>query len=658
MASASQKNREVKVKSVLADDTLLFRSMEGREELGRLCEFRLELLSADFNIDIKKMLGTAMSVELAAQDGTREFNGIVCQFSVVDDMLHANDQERLISYRVVVRSCLWLLTRVSHCRFFHDRSVLEIVKVLLDESGIDYESKCTETYPKLDHCAQYQETDFDFFSRLLEREGIYYYFAHQGGKDKLILADSAHAHAPLPDYDSIAFTQWFSGKYPLTESVYQWHFHTEIASDTSELNAFDFQNVKSSQSQGLLARANVGNGRAYVLEDYTALYRSAGDGRRYAQVHIEAHRSQSAHARARATARGVCPGGTFTLTEHPRGDQNGVYLVTCADYQLESDYYLPVEAENAREAPVFECTFVAIPNAHAYRSPRRTPCPQAGPQTALVIAPNGDEIATNEHGQIKVEFHWEQFNPPAADRRMQRCWVRVAQNWAGKNWGTMFLPRVGQEVIVTFLDANVDHPIVIGCVYNSTNQPPYALPSNAAVATIRTNSTKGGGGYNELRFNDTKGKEQLFFHAEKAWDSYIKQDALTWVGGDKHLIVEGEQRLKVGSQHTAVTADQNTKVNGSVSLQADMNVVHKAGVNYVAQAEIVHIKAGANVVIESAGILTLKAGGSFVVLNPAGVQISGTLITLNSGGAAGTAPGGSPASPNKAKKADDGSSVK
>ncbi|RKP49394.1 type VI secretion system Vgr family protein [Trinickia fusca] len=654
--TATQDNREAAVTSKLGKDKLLFRGMRGREELGRPFEFQLELLSEDPNIEAKQLLGTSMSIELAAASGsTREFNGVVSQFSIVD----YRPGDRLTCYEAVVRPRLWLLTRSSHCRFFYNKTVRDIVKALLDEGSVDYEDKCTATYPKLDNCVQFCETDFDFFSRLLEREGIYYYFVHQGGKDMLVLADSTTAYAPIPEYGSISFNPLLMGRAPLTECVYRWRSHAAVATATSQLNAFDFRNAKSSDDRGLIARATVhGGSSAYATEDYTTRYTTEEDGRRYAQARIDAHQMQAAYAEGWSSARGICPGGVFKLTGHPRNDQNGDYLVIAATYDVQSDYYLPVENAGNPPPPVFDCSFSAIPKANTYRSRPLTPRPRAGLQTASVVAPEGDEIETDQYGEIKVQFHWEQFNPPEQSEQTQRCWVRVGQNWAGKGWGTMFLPRVGQEVIVAFLDDDIDHPIVVGCVYNSTNEAPYTLPANGAVSTIRTASVgEEEKDRNELRFNDKN--LQLLMYTGGRYDSYIKKNGYTWIGEDKHLIVQGKELVKVGSQHLTVTENQNVKVDGSVSLKAGMNILHQSQADYVVNSEaVLHLKAGAEAVIEAGAMLTLKSGDSFITLDAAGVQISGPIVGLNSGGAAGSAPGGSPEAPSEPQKADDGSSVK
>ena len=239
---------------------------------------------------------------------------------------------------------------------------------------------------------------------------------------------------------------------------------------------------------------------------------------------------------------------------------------------------------------------------------------------------------------------------------MNRGWVRVAQGWAGRNWGMVFMPRVGQEVVVSFVDGDPDRPLVVGALYNSANPPPYALPAHEAISAIRTASLSGDGKHSELRFDDKN--LQLLLYTDGRADSYVKGNALAWVGDDSHAIVEGKQLIKVGGHDLTIDGAQRVKVGESASLSAGMDVLHKAGVNYSIQGEIVHLKGGASVVIEASAMLTLKCGGSFVTISPAGVQVSGPMVGLNSGGSAGSAPGGSPQSPSAPKKADDGSGAK
>ena len=271
---------EIELRSSVGGDTLRLVRMRGSEALATPFEFELELASDAAYISTHDLVGTTLSLAIEAVGGMREFNGIVARVGLVDYGVDESGTHR-VGYQATVRPRLWLLTRGAHCRFFHDLSVPEIVGRLLDDYSVDYESRCTVSYPKLAHCAQYRETDFDFFSRLLEREGIYYYFEHRGGKDILVLADAPSAHESIANYGTISFQPWVTGGQPMTESVYRWSFEEELAAGTSEVNAFDFKKARSSENQGLLARASSKEGRsAYVLADYSPGYAAQSDGHR------------------------------------------------------------------------------------------------------------------------------------------------------------------------------------------------------------------------------------------------------------------------------------------------------------------------------------------------------------------------------------------
>ncbi|MGN6651740.1 type VI secretion system Vgr family protein [Trinickia sp.] len=655
MTPLLQANRAARVATVLPDYTLALSWMDGNEAMSRPFEMRAVLLSARSDLTAKALLGTRLSISLDTGSRVRQFNGIVARFATAEYPVAHDARGAVFRYEAVVRPSLWLLTRATHCRFFHGRTVPQIVAAVLADYDVDYSNACTASYPALEHCAQYDETDFDFVSRLLEREGIYYSFEHEGGKDRLVLAD---APATPGSTGSIAFADALLDGHTLAESIYGWRFEEELTAGMAELTAFDFANAKASaQQQALVARASGDAGeRRYRSAEFGTHYVAQGDGRRLAQARIDALQATGARASGTSTARALQPGKLFTLTGHPRADQNGDYLVTQACYRLRVGDYTPRADASARSEPVFACTFEALPRNRTFRPARVTHRPHAGMQTALVVAPAGDEMATDKHGCVKVQFHWEQFEPPASSEVMNRCWVRVAQGWAGRNWGMVFMPRVGQEVVVSFVDGDPDRPLVVGALYNSANPPPYALPAHEAISAIRTASLSGDGKHSELRFDDKN--LQLLLYTDGRADSYVKGNALAWVGDDSHAIVEGKQLIKVGGHDLTIDGAQRVKVGESASLSAGMDVLHKAGVNYSIQGEIVHLKGGASVVIEASAMLTLKCGGSFVTISPAGVQVSGPMVGLNSGGSAGSAPGGSPQSPSAPKKADDGSGAK
>ncbi|SAL76901.1 Rhs element Vgr protein [Caballeronia choica] len=641
-----------------AGTDLLFLRLTGSDELGRLSEYRVDLLSKSNDIQAGDVLGHDMSVAIdLPAGGERQMNGIVTAFRIVAP--GDRTRNRMARYEAVMRPRLWMLTRASHDRFFYQQTVPQIIAKVLQDYQVDFSNKCSATYPSLEHCAQYRETDFAFVSRLMEREGIYYYFEHAGGKHTLVLTDSSDVHVAISGYATIPYDAWYESGAE-KECVYNWSCGGELQTGNYEVNDYDFEKPSSSNQQGLVSRATrptVYDAPVFTMQEHLSGHIQASDGDRYAKVGVEIRQARNDSIDGRASARGIWPGGLFKLKGHARDALNRDYLVVAASYEVNSDAYMSTYGDK-KDLPFFDCAFTALRKENRFRSERTTPrALAAGPQTAVVVGPDGQEIFTDKYGRIMVQFHWEQFDPPAdAGTRVKRCWVRVSQGWAGKRWGAFLLPRIGQEVLVEFIEGDPDRPLVTGSVYNANTMPPYELPANSALSTLKSNSTQGGGGYNEVRFDDTKGSEQWFQHAEKDHESWIKNDALTNIGNDRHLKVTGNEFIAVtGARHDAVTGDQNAQVDGNASLKVGQKLQEKVGMNYALDAGMnVHIKAGMNVVIEAGMSITLKAGGAFLVVGPASVAVSGTPILLNSGGSAGSGDGSSPTAPTAPKDADDG----
>jgi type VI secretion system secreted protein VgrG len=296
--------------------------------------------------------------------------------------------------------------------------------------------------------------------------------------------------------------------------------------------------------------------------------------------------------------------------------------------------------------------FTCIPFDTPYRPPRNTPKPEVrGTQTAIVVGPAGEEIYPDKYGRVKVQFHWDRKGKRNED---SSCWIRVAQLWAGSGWGAMYIPRIGQEVVIDFLEGDPDRPIIIGCVYHGNNMPPYPLPNDKTKSGIKSDSSLGGGGFNEIRFEDKKGEEQLFFHAEKNHDIRVKNDTFEWTGNDRHLIIKNEQfDLVEKDKHLSVKGNYNEKVDGIISIKGEMDMQEKVGMKYALDAgQEIHLKAGMNIIIEGGTNISLSAGGSFITIGPAGVDISGMMVKINSGGSAGSGSGSSPEAPKLPKEAD------
>ncbi len=619
---ATQINREISVKSALADDVLLFKHMHCSERLGRLSEFRIEMSSPKLDIKIADVLGKDMTVTLDhAGGGKRFYNGIVTRFA------YTGWRDGVASYQATVHPALWLLTRSSNCRIFQEMTAVEIVKqvcgdvaygglINLDVSQVSG-SPAVRTY-----CVQYRESDFNFVCRLLEEEGIYFYFKHADGRHEVVLADSYGAHVSVDGFETMRFLDdEVQPDMVRVESVTMWCPSGEIQAGEYAMNDYDFEKSKACLSGGLQVKANIAaafTNELYKQYDYPGLFRDAGAGSAFARARLETIHGQCEQIKGECSARGLTCGALFALTEHPRQDQNRDFLVTSAETNIFGvDYASGGKHGNALR---FECSFTAVGKEHSYRAPAqmRKPFVQ-GPQTAIVVGKAGEEIWTDQYGRIKVQFHWDRLGQ---EDEKSSCWLRVAQSSAGQGWGAMFIPRIGMEVVVDFLEGDPDQPLVTGCVYNSGSMPPYALPGEQSKSAIRSNSTKGGGGYNEIRFEDKKGSEEVYVQAEKDYNRVVKNNDTLKVGfekadkGDQTIGIKNDQSLEVGNNQTEkITNDQLLEVgnNQTVKITSDQKV-----------------NAGKTIVIEAGTSIELKVGASSIKIDAKQITVKSPMVTIGS----------------------------
>ncbi|RLW66917.1 MAG: type VI secretion protein ImpA [gamma proteobacterium symbiont of Stewartia floridana] len=540
----TQSNRQLQIKTPLGPDELLILRMEAREELGRLSEFTVDLLSDNEEIAHDDLLGKQMTVQMDLVDGgKRYFNGFVSQFTQIGHIAY------FAHYRATLRPWLWFLTRTSDCRIFQNKKVPDIIKEVFQENGFsDFEDKLSGSYREWEYCVQYRETDFNFISRLMEQEGIYYYFDHVDGKHTLVMCDGYSSHSPLAAYAEIPYLpQSEQGSTRWKDYIHAWKFTKSVQPGSFAHTDYNFTKPKSD----LFTTAPLPRSHAhaeYEIFDYPGEYEESGDGDSYARQRIEEIQSGHEVLEGEAIARGAACGGLFTLTEHPRGDQNREYLITGTTCILHSDAFETVP--EIAEEPIFTCEFKCSVSKETYRSIRSTPKPIVqGPQTAVVVGKAGEEIYTDEYGRVKLQFHWDRYG--GSDENSS-CWVRVSQVWAGKNWGAMHIPRIGQEVVVEFLEGDPDRPIVTGRVYNADQMPPYGLPANMTQSGIKSRSTKGGSGenFNEIRFEDKKGDEQVYIHAEKNQDNVVENNETTSVGVNRTETVGNDETIDIGNDRT------------------------------------------------------------------------------------------------------------
>ncbi len=658
----TQVDRPFRLKSTLGDDALLLESFESQERMSTPFRFLLRVLSEDRTIDMKGLLMKPLVMTIVLADKTeRHIHGNISRMK----MLETGD-DGLTAYEVEMVPWFWFLTLFSDCRIFQNKSVPDIVqKVFSDRGFSDFRLDLQGSYPARDYCVQYRETDLNFVSRLLEEEGIGYYFEQSVDKHTIVLVDNNVSLSACAHQAEARYTPATGGLLD-EDTVHRVEEELHIQTGQAALTDYDFEKPSTNLF------ANMAGEQAGEFYDYPGGYVTKDRGDVYARIRLEEREAGIQTVRGSTNCRGFECGYKFTLKEHVREAANIEYVITGLRQSGRNTSYRSNDSTTAFE---YTNDFEAIPASVPYRPRRvaRKPVIE-GAQTAVVVGKSGEEIWTDKYGRVKVQFHWD--HEGSADENSS-CWIRVAHAWAGKLWGAIYTPRIGQEVIVTFLEGDPDRPIITGRVYNADQMPPYALPDEQTKSTLKSMSSKGGGGFNEFRFEDKKGSEQIFLHGEKDQDIRIKNDRKEWIGNNRHLYVKTDKYEKIdGNEHSHIVgkrvekieADhlleilgkEGIKVTGDQSLSVTGNVTDKFSGNYnLDVTQNVYIK-GMQIVIEASTGITLKVGGNFITIDPSGVAVKGTLIQLNSAGAALSGSAGQPVAveaptdPTDADTADPG----
>ncbi len=492
--SRTQENRSIGVTTPLGNDVLLLRSMSGSEQLGRLFEYQLDLVSEAPDIDFSQLVGDKMTVRLEKLDGeTRYFNGFVSRFSQVGFV------GAYTRFRAILVPWFWFLTRNADCRIFQNMTVPDIIKEIFGDRGFsDFEESLTGEYRTWDYCVQYRETDFNFISRLMEQEGIYYYFKQEENLHTMVLSDAYASHEPIPGCEEIPFYPPDDGAIRERDYIDHWTVTHQVKPGIFAHNDFDFEVPrKNLHAKSIIQREHAKSD--YEVYDSPGEYIESSDGDSYARIRIEELQSSFETFQGEGNAQGLTVGGLFNLINLPREDQNKEYLVVSTNYQLQSNI---LDADGAdAEGPTFSCYFTTIDAQTPYRPERQTAKPTIqGPQTAIVVGPSGEEIWTDEYARVKVQFHWDRYGE---SNENSSCWIRVSQIWAGAGWGAMHIPHVGHEVIVEFLEGDPDRPIITGRVYHGNNKPADDLPGE------KTKSVNRSFGDNDFVVEDKEGDKHI-----------------------------------------------------------------------------------------------------------------------------------------------------
>ncbi|MER8826767.1 type VI secretion system tip protein VgrG [Mesorhizobium sp. M0938] len=526
--------RATVVQTPVGAELLTFTHLVGRDEISRCLAYTVGFVSSSPDIDPLKMLGGAVSIE-GESDPKRWFSGLISEFRLT------RIEDRLAYYEAVIRPWLWFLGNTTDCRIFQNMSVIEIVEEVFSKySTAKFEKRLQGSYPPREYCVQYDETDLDFVQRLLEHEGILYFFEHDDGKHTLVLADAMNKLKPAPGYEKVPYHFEGQGSRRDVEYITEWIPGSSVRPGAYAHTDYDFQKpgadlmAKSAQPFGHKLAAG---------ENYRQPGAHLDVGRGDSLAAIRREEIQAVHQRIAAvgTVRGLYSGCTFQLDGFPREDQNQEYLVVSAEYRLFDPGYralADVGSEN------FKVILGVAPAALPYRPPRITPRPiMRGPQTATVVGPSGEEIFTDKYARVKVQFHWDRLGKKDQN---SSCFVRVSQTWAGSGWGFIQIPRIGQEVIIDFIEGDPDLPIITGRVYNAAQMPPYGLPGSATQSGWKSDSSKGGGGYNELMFEDKAGSELVNFQAQKDHNLLIKNDRTKLVQHDQSDRIDHDAKHSVG----------------------------------------------------------------------------------------------------------------
>ena len=539
---------------------LLFWKLTGREAMSESFALTLTVLGTDARIDRSKLLGQPVTVTIPTQNllTSRYVNGKITRVAVSAVELTGT---RYAVYQLTVEPDLWPMKRDRNLRIFQGQTVPQIVKTLLGEHQVNVEDKLTGSYRVWDYCVQYQESSLDFISRLMELEGIAYHFRHEADKHTLVLTDAATQYQPFSGYEVIPYHQTPSGGSTDEEGISQWALEDSVTPGIYSLDDYDFRkpNAWLFQAQQNPASPKLGSIDVY---DWPGRFVDKGHGEFYARIRQERWQVEHQQIQATATAAGIAPGHTFTLTNAPFFSDNGEYLVTAAGYHLEENRYASGEGET-----IHRTDFTVIPSAVAYRPAQTTAWPRTyGPQTAKVVGPNGESIWTDKYGRVKVKFHWDRL---AKGDDTSSCWVRVSSAWAGQGYGGVQIPRVGDEVVVDFINGDPDRPIITGRVYNDASMPPWALPAAATQMGFMSRTKDGSvDNANALRFEDKAGAEQVWIQAERNMDTSVKNDETHSVGGERSHYVKKNELHRVEANQTQAVKGGTEILTGKGKLDA------------------------------------------------------------------------------------------
>ncbi|WGL27099.1 type VI secretion system tip protein TssI/VgrG [Pectobacterium brasiliense] len=597
------------------------------EGLNRPFSLSLSLASALPDVDFGAVLDQPCELMIWYEgELKRRVSGIISGFTQGDTGF------RRTRYQIEVRPALWRLGLRTNARIFQAQKPEAIIGALLEEAGItDYAFALRNEHAVREYCVQYRESDLAFISRLAAEEGLYFFHEYEEGKHRVVFADDAGALTKGPALFFNLATQGLSeGEY-----VRRFHYAERVSTAEVELKDYSFKTPAYGLSHKKMSGELSHQRESYQHYDYPGRYKQDPSGKAFSGYRLDALRSGAVTSEGESNCAGLMPGNTFTLTEHPNATLNAVWQTVSVTHVGQQPQAL--EEESGGEPTTMSNSFAVVKGTTTWRAAMPYKPMVDGPQIATVVGPTGEEIYCDQYGRVKLQFPWDRYG---VSNDQSSCWVRVSQGWAGGQYGMITIPRIGHEVIVSFLEGDPDQPIVTGRTFHATNPSPYPLPANKTRTVLRT-KTHQGEGFNELRFEDQAGQEEIYLHGQKDLKALVENDVVWHIKHDAHTEIDNERVIRVkANDHLTVENEKRDHVKGGLSLTVDASMHQKLGQALLVEAgEEVHVKAGAKVVLEAGAELTLKVGGSFMKIDPSGVTLVGPGIKMNSGGSPGCGSG-------------------
>ena len=586
---------------------------DGHEGISQLSHFDVVVACAENDLAFASAVGKPAVLTFRVGDQPRYVHGIVSSFE------QGEEGRKLTAYHITLVPNAWRLQHRRDSRIFQELSTPDILKKVLDKAGIaDYKIQVSGAYSPREYCVQYRESDWSFLCRLMEEEGIYYYFEHTEDKDVLVIGDVPATHEPIAGAATIPYRASL-GALVKTEHVSRFRYSERVRPGKVTLRDYNFKKPNLALESSKAGRDDTD----LEIYDYPGDYEAPGGGSTFAGVRLEMLQATKKTGDGDSACPRLTPGYKFTLADHTRDDFNQEYLITRVDHQ---GFEPRMDAPMGDETPPYKNTFEVIPATVAFRPPQVTTWPTIkGIQTAIVVGPGGEEIYTDAHGRIKVQFHWDR---EGKKDEHASCWIRVSQIWAGGAWGAMFIPRIGHEVVVDFLEGDPDRPLVVGSVYHGANVTPYPLPAEKTKSTIKSNSSTGGGGSNELRFEDKKGSEEVYLHGQKDWNIKIEHDKNQLIGHDETKKVGHDETQEIDhDRRKTIKHDQFEAVHHDDTIEVGANRRETIGGN-----ESVTISGNA---VRAVGVSQTEGVGATYTLSVGGAmsQSVGGVLNTNVGGA-------------------------